>query len=145
MISTFLQMRTENRRAGFSRAIAGLCVVLWLAGSVSTLYGSLTPQWTTLHCPQSHSNSAQHTHGSCAWHCDSIDSQSFSGRSWRPSITQQDSSPDPSVPHRIPPYLTAGSPAGGRLVRVYLHSISDITKQLPTRRPTQVSKKRMAI
>lgn len=86
MISTFLQMRAENRRAGFSRAIAGLCVALWLAGSVSTLYGSLTPQWTTPHCPQPHSNSAQHTHGSCAWHCDGIETQAPSGQSWRPSI-----------------------------------------------------------
>ena len=87
MIGTFLQMWTANRRARFSRAIAGVCVVLWLTGSVSTLYGTRTPQWTTPHCPQSHSNSAQHTHGSCAWHCDSIDSQSFSGRSWWSSVT----------------------------------------------------------
>jgi hypothetical protein len=87
MISTFLQMRAENRRGTFSRAIACVCVSLWLAGSVSALYGSLTPQGTTPHCPQSHSNSAHHTHGSCAWHCDSIDTPSSSGRSWRPSIT----------------------------------------------------------
>ena len=86
MIGTFLQMWTASRRGKFSRAIASVCVVLWMAGSVSTLYGSLTPQWTTPHCPQSHSNSAHHTHGSCAWHCDGIDTQSSSGRSWRPSI-----------------------------------------------------------
>lgn len=86
MISTFLQMRTENRRGKFSRAIAGVCVVLWLAGSVSTLYGSFAPQWTTPHCPQSHSSAAQHSHGSCAWHCDSIDTPSHSGKSWRPSV-----------------------------------------------------------
>ena len=87
MIGTFLQMWTASRRVRFSRAVAGVCVVLWVAGSVSTLYGSLTPQWTTPHCPQSHSNSAHHTHGSCAWHCDGIDTQSSSGRSWGPSIT----------------------------------------------------------
>ena len=85
MISMFLQMRAENWRGKFSRAIAGVCIVLWMAGSVSTLYGSLTPQWTTPHCPQSHSNAAHHTHGTCAWHCDSIDTPSSSGRSWRPS------------------------------------------------------------
>ena len=87
MISTFLQMRAENWRGTFSRAIACICVSLWMAGSVSTLYGSLTPQWTTPHCPQSHSNAAHHTHGSCAWHCDGIDNPSSSGRSWGPSIT----------------------------------------------------------
>jgi hypothetical protein len=86
MIDLFLQMRTETRRAGFARAIAGVCVALWLVGSAFTLYGSLAPQWKTPHCPQSHSNSAQHTHGSCAWHCDSIDTQSSSSRSCRPFV-----------------------------------------------------------
>jgi hypothetical protein len=87
MIGMFLQIWTASRRGRFSRAIAGVCVALWVAGSVSTLYGSLTPQWTTPHCPQSHSNSAHHTHGSCAWHCDGIETQSSTGRSWGPSIT----------------------------------------------------------
>jgi hypothetical protein len=87
MIRRFVHMGTTNRRGTFSRAIAGVCIVLWMAGSISTLYGSLSPQSKTPHCPQSHSGSAQHTSGSCVWHCDSIDTQSFSGRSWRPSIT----------------------------------------------------------
>ena|SRR6185295_14792443 len=86
MIGTFSQMWTENRRAGVSRAIAGICMVLWMAGSVSTLYGSVAPQWTTPHCPQSHSNGAQHTQGSCAWHCDGIETQASSGRPWGPFI-----------------------------------------------------------
>lgn len=86
MIGTCSQMWTASWRGKFCRAIASVCVVLWLAGSVSTLYGSLTPQWTTPHCPQSHSNSTHHTHGSCAWHCDGIDTQFSSGRSWGPSI-----------------------------------------------------------
>lgn len=86
VISRFLQMWTTSRRGKFPRVIAGVCAVLWVAGSVSTLYGGLTPQWTTPHCPQSHSNTMHHTHGSCAWHCDSIDTQPTSGRSWRPSI-----------------------------------------------------------
>ena len=84
----FLQIRTACRPAGFSRAMAGVCVVFWLAGSISTLYGSPAPQWTTPHCPQSHSNPAHQTHGACAWHCDNIDNPSSSGRSWRPSLTQ---------------------------------------------------------
>jgi hypothetical protein len=87
MIIRFLQMWTANRRARLSRAIAGVCVVLCMAGAVSTLYGGLAPQWTTPHCPQSHSTSAHHPHGSCVWHCDGIDTQFSSGRSWRPSIT----------------------------------------------------------
>jgi len=86
MIGTFLQMWTASRRDRLSRAIAGVCVALWMAGSISTLYGSITPQRTTPHCPQSQSNSAQHTHGSCAWHCDGIETQSSSARSWGPSI-----------------------------------------------------------
>ena len=85
MIGAFLEMWTASRRGRLSRAIAGVCVALWVTGSVSMLYG-LTPQWTTPHCPQSHSNSAQHTHGSCAWHCDGIETQYSSGRSWGPSI-----------------------------------------------------------
>lgn len=87
MIGAFLQMWTANRRGTFSRAIAGVCVVLWIAGSVSTLYGSLTPQWTTPHCPQGQAHSGQHSHSHCVWHCDGIDTQSSSGRSWRPSMT----------------------------------------------------------
>ena len=86
MIGTFSQMSTASRRGRFCRAIAFVCAMLWMAGSVSTLYGSLTPQWTTPHCPQSHAKAAHHTHGSCAWHCDGIDTQSSSDRSWGPSI-----------------------------------------------------------
>ena len=82
MIDMLFPMRTETRRARFSRAIAGVCVALWLAGSASTLYGSPTPQWTTLHCPQSHSSDALRTHGFCAWHCIGIEAQSDSGRPW---------------------------------------------------------------
>jgi hypothetical protein len=86
MIGTFSQMWAASQRDTFSPAIAGFCAVLWVAGSVSTLYGSLSPQWTMPHCPQSHSTTAHRTHGACAWHCDGIDSQSALGRSWRPSI-----------------------------------------------------------
>jgi len=86
MIGMFLQMWTASRRGIFSRAIAGICVVLWVAGSVSTLYGSLTPQWTTPHCPQGQAHSGQHSHSYCAWHCDGIDTQASPGRPWGPSI-----------------------------------------------------------
>jgi hypothetical protein len=88
MIDLCLQKWTKRRRARVSRAIAGVCVVLWLAGSVSTLYGSLTPQWTTPHCPQSHSHSTQPMHGACAWHCAGIDTHSDSSRPWASAMTQ---------------------------------------------------------
>lgn len=85
MISKFLQMGIIHRRARLARAIAGVCVVLWVAGSISTLYGCLAPQWTTPHCPQSQSNNGPHTLGSCAWHCDGFGTQSSSDP-WGPSI-----------------------------------------------------------
>ncbi len=88
MIDVFLQKWTESRRARFSRTIAGVCVALWLTGSVSMLYGSLTPQWTTPHCPQSHSHSTQPMHGACAWYCASIDTQSDSSRPCASALTQ---------------------------------------------------------
>ena len=87
MIDVFLQKWTERRRARFSRMIAGLCVALWLTGSVSMLYGNLAPQWTVPHCPQSHSHSTQSTHGACAWYCAGIDTQSDSCRPWAPALT----------------------------------------------------------
>ena len=88
MIDVFLQKWTESRRARFSRTIAGVCVALWLTGSVSMLYGSLTPQWTTPHCPQSHSHSTQPMHGACAWYCAGIDTQSDSSRPCASALTQ---------------------------------------------------------
>ena len=88
MIDVFLQKWTESRRARFSRAIAGICVALWLTGSVSMLYGNIAPQWTTPHCPQSHSHSTQPTHGACAWYCASIDTHSDSCRPWSSALTQ---------------------------------------------------------
>ena len=87
MIDVFLQTWKETRRARFSRTIAGLCVALWLTGSVSMLYGNLAPQWTVPHCPQSHSHSTQSTHGACAWYCAGIDTQSDSCRPWAPALT----------------------------------------------------------
>ena len=88
MIDVFLQEWTENRQARFARAVAGICVVLWLAGSVSKLYGTPTPQSTTPHCPQSHSHSTQPMHGACAWYCASIDTQSDSCPPWASALTQ---------------------------------------------------------
>jgi hypothetical protein len=88
MIDVFLQKWTEGGRARFSRTIAGVCVALWVTGSVSMLYGSLTPQWTTPHCPQSHSHSTQPMHGACAWYCASIDTHSDSSRPWASAQTQ---------------------------------------------------------
>ena len=88
MIDVFLQKWTESRRARFSRTIAGVCVALWLTGSVSMLYGNLAPQWTTPHCPQSHSHSTQPMHGACAWYCAGIDTQSDSSRPCAFALTQ---------------------------------------------------------
>ena len=88
MIDLFLQKWAEGRRARFSRTIAGVCVALWLTGSVSMLYGSLTPQWTTPHCPQSHSHSTLPAHEACAWYCASIDTQSDSCPPWASTLTQ---------------------------------------------------------
>jgi hypothetical protein len=88
MIGMCSHIWLENRRARLSRAIAGACVALWLTGSVSMLYGNLTPQLTTPHCPQSHSHNAQPTHGACAWYCAGIDTQSDSCRAWASALTQ---------------------------------------------------------
>ena len=86
MIGMFLQMWSANRRARFSHAIAGVCVRLWLAGSASTLYGSLTPQWTT---PTSAGAFEQRT--THPWILrrlrQAFETQSASDRSWGPSIT----------------------------------------------------------
>ncbi len=78
-----LQIQTESRRGKFFRACVGVCVALWVAGSVSPLYGSLPSK---SHCPQSNSSSAHHTQGSCASHCDGIETPSSSGRTWEASI-----------------------------------------------------------
>ena len=51
MIDLFSQILGRRTRSQFVRATVGVCVLLWMVGSVSTLYGSLTPQWTTPHCP----------------------------------------------------------------------------------------------
>jgi len=63
-----------------ARTLAGLCALLWIAGSVSAAYGSLTPQWTTSHCPQGTAHHAQHSQSHCVWHCDGIDAQATGGR-----------------------------------------------------------------
>ena len=63
-----------------ARTLAGICALLWVAGSVSSAYGSLTPQWTTPHCPQGTSHHAQHSQSHCVWHCDGIDAQATGSR-----------------------------------------------------------------
>jgi len=136
----FSQIWTASRQGRFSRAIAYVCVVLWVAGSGSTLYGSVTPQWTTLHCPQSHSNSAHHTRGSCAWHCDGIETRSSSGRSWGPSITPTVFLSRHASSTICAEILTDGSPPGGRLT---LFS-QDSSKRwyegtLPARKPAETN------
>mgnify|MGYP001557995201 FL=1 len=75
---------TEQRRVmmpgAVGRTLAGLCALLWVAGSVSAAYGSLTPQWTTPHCPQGASHHGQHSQSHCVWHCDGVDAQATGGR-----------------------------------------------------------------
>src|SRR6185295_15910072 len=80
MSNMFSQIWGWRARSRFARAMAGACVLLWMVGSVSTLYGSLTPQWTTPHCPQGQANSGQHSHSHCVWHCDGIDARVSTGR-----------------------------------------------------------------
>jgi hypothetical protein len=43
------QMRLMNERVRDARAIAVICVGLWLAGSVTVAQGTLAPQWTAPH------------------------------------------------------------------------------------------------
>jgi hypothetical protein len=73
--------RNGNHQGSLSRAIAGVCLVLWVAGSVSLVYGSLTPQWTTPHCPQGQAHGGHQQHNHCTWHCDGIDAQAAADRS----------------------------------------------------------------
>ena len=117
MIGAFLEMWTASRRGRLSRAIAGVCVALWVTGSVSMLHGSLTPQWTTAHCPQSHSNSAQHTHGSCAWHCDGIESQSSSADHGDRLLLRPDFCSEILPTQYTPRFLRAGESSVVRLIR----------------------------
>jgi hypothetical protein len=74
------QILGQGARSRFPRALAGVCVLLWLVGSVSSLYGSLTPQWTMPHCPQGTLHLPQHNQDHCLWHCDGIDAQAATGR-----------------------------------------------------------------
>lgn len=60
--------------------LAGVCALLWVAGSVSVTYGNLSPQWTMPHCPQGPAHHAQHSQNHCPWHCDGIDTQANTGK-----------------------------------------------------------------
>jgi len=81
MIGIFFQPQSGTRRGTASRVIAGLCVALWLAGSVTVAQGTPSPQWTAPHCPEGQTQSSQHSHNHCAWHCDGIDTSASAGRS----------------------------------------------------------------
>lgn len=74
-------MRSLNRQVRGVRAIAVICVGLWLAGSMTVVQGTLAPQWTAPHCPEGQTQSSQHSHNHCAWHCDGIDTPVSTGRS----------------------------------------------------------------
>jgi hypothetical protein len=60
--------------------MAGVCVLLWLLGSDSSLYGSLMVQGATPHCPEQTSHLPQHNQNHCLWHCVGIDAQAAAGR-----------------------------------------------------------------
>jgi hypothetical protein len=87
MIGMSSQISGRRVPSGFARATACVCILLWVVGSVSLVYGSLTPQWTTPHCPQGQANSGQHSHSHCVWHCDGVDEQVATGRSGGSSAT----------------------------------------------------------
>lgn len=80
MIGLSSQIFGNRMWSRFARATACVCVLLWVIGSVSVVYGSLTPQWTAAHCPQGQTHSGQHSHSHCVWHCDGIDAQASTGR-----------------------------------------------------------------
>jgi hypothetical protein len=81
MIGELLQVRSMDGRASCVRAIVGIVIGLWLAGSVTVVQGTLAPQWTAPHCPEGQTESNQHGHNHCAWHCDGIDTPLSTGRS----------------------------------------------------------------
>ena len=80
MIGMFSQILRGRERSRLSRANAGVCVLFWVIGSLFTLYGSLTPEGSTVHCPHGQSNGSHHDHGHCAWHCVGVESQPASDR-----------------------------------------------------------------
>lgn len=63
-----------------ARPVASLCVLLWMAGSLSVVYGSLGPHGSTSHCPQEQAH-PQNGQGHCFSHCHAIDSQASDVRS----------------------------------------------------------------
>lgn len=81
MFGQLVQMRSMNGRVRGVRAIAVICVGLWLAGSVTVTQGTLAPQSAAPHCPEGQTQSSQHSHNHCAWHCDGIDTPISTGRS----------------------------------------------------------------
>jgi len=85
VIGMFSQMWGERAGSRLPRAMAGVCVLLWLLGSVSSLYGGLSPQWTMPHCPQGTSHLPQHSQIHCLWHCVGIDAQAATDRNPRSS------------------------------------------------------------
>jgi hypothetical protein len=115
MLARVIGHRRVVMQGAATRALAGLCALLWVAGSVSAAYGSLTPQWTQPHCPQGPSHHAQHSQSHCVWHCDGIDAQTSTGRT-------PGSQADPSV------YLAN---TGGRSFQTLAHRSGTIPRGPP--------------
>lgn len=99
-----------------ARTLAGLCALLWVAGSVSAAYGSLMSQWTTSHCPEGTSHHTQHSQSHCVWHCDGIDAQATGGR-------LPGSQADPSI---------GPASSGGRVFQTVPHRSGSIPRGPPS-------------
>jgi hypothetical protein len=63
-------------RQQVSRVLTGCCAVFWLIGPLSVAQGNLTTQWMGTQCPQGQTQSGQHSHSHCMWHCGGLDIQS---------------------------------------------------------------------
>jgi hypothetical protein len=96
--------------------LAGFFVLLWVAGSVSAVYGSVAPQWTTPHCPQGASHHTQHSQSHCAWHCDGVDAQTTGGR----------------LPGSQADLSIGLAPSGGRCFQTIVHCSGSIPRGPPS-------------
>ena len=113
MIGMFSQILEERAGSRLPRAMVGVCVLLWLLGSVSSLYGSLSPQWTMPHCPQGTSHLPQHNQNHCLWHCVGIDAQAAAGRNPISSAEPTGASVSAGIlPFRTIVYRTGVAPRG---------------------------------
>lgn len=113
MIGMFSQIWRGRAGSRLPRAMAGVCVLLWMVGSVSSLYGSLMVQGATPHCPERTSHLPQHNQNHCLWHCVGIDAQAVTGRN--PSCSADPAGASVSagiLPFQTIVYRTGSAPRG---------------------------------